>query len=53
MCDIIGRIEAFGIDLDQLVARKAPNRSGVSITLIVMGVVEDEWRKRLAAESPD
>jgi hypothetical protein len=53
MCDIIERIEGYGIDLDQLVARKGPNRSGVSITLIVMGVVEDEWKKRLSADAPD
>lgn len=50
MCDIIERIEAHGIDLEQLVARKGPNRSGLSITLIVMGVVEDEWKHRLDAE---
>lgn len=49
MCDVIERIEAFGIDLEQLRARKGPGRSGLSITLIVMGVVEDEWRRRLEA----
>lgn len=53
MCDVIDRIEEYGLDLDQLLNRhdpRATTRSGLSITLIVMAVVEDEWKKRLAAE---
>jgi len=54
MCGIIERIESFGIDLDQLSGamegRRGPKpgaRSAHSITLIVLGVVEDEWKKRV------
>jgi hypothetical protein len=60
VCDIIERIESFGIDREQLsrVLKKDPrpltgSRSAASITLIVLGVVEEQWQKRSAPRSGD
>ncbi len=56
MCEIIERIEANGVGLEQLeqVLKKRPGpvtgqMSAYSITLIVLGVVEEEWRRRIEA----
>ena len=53
MCDIIERIESFGVDLENLeqVSKKrrgpmAGTWSAHSITLMVLGVVEEEWKTR-------
>ncbi len=53
MCDIAERIESSGIDSEQfmqvLEKRQAPTTgkwSAHSITLIVLGVVEDERKRR-------
>lgn len=53
MCDVIERIESFGIDLEQLeqAMEKRPGPrvgrwSPQSIGLIILGVVEEEWRRR-------
>ncbi len=57
MCDIIDRIESFGVDYEQLavVLKKRPgplqgNRSEASISLIVLGVVEAEWATRATGD---
>ena len=57
MCDVITRLESHGIDLEQMehVLKKRPGRppgslSETSISLLVLSVVEDEWRKRQPAE---
>jgi hypothetical protein len=53
MCDVIERIESFGIDHEQFIqvmkSRKGPKVgrwSAHSITLIVLGVVDEEWKSR-------
>jgi len=57
MCDIIDRIESQGIDREQFlqVLKKRPGKpagkwSAASINLIVLGIVEDEWAKRVRRE---
>ncbi len=59
MCDVITRLEAHGIDLEQMeyVLKKRPGRppgplSETSISLLVLSVVEDEWRRQQSAEAP-
>ena len=42
MCDIIERIESFGVDHEQMAQQ--------SISLVVLGVVEDEGKKRANAD---
>lgn len=59
MCEIIERIEAYGVDLE-LLRRVADNPrqraegklSPHSVTLIVLRAVEDEWKRRTAAGEP-
>jgi hypothetical protein len=58
MCNIIDRIESYEIDLEQLqqALQKRPGKpagrwSTPSITLLVLGIVEDEWQRRAAAPS--
>ncbi len=53
MCDIIERIESYEIDLEQLqqAMKKRPGKpsgrwSAPSITMLVLGIVEDEWQRR-------
>lgn len=57
VCDIIERIESFGIDLDQFrqVLKKRPGPlegkwSAQSISLIALGVVEEEWKRRIEVD---
>jgi hypothetical protein len=58
VCDVIARLEDHGIDLEQMehVLKKRPGRppgplSETSISLLVLGVVEDEWRRLRTAET--
>ena len=57
MSDIIDRISSYGIDLVQLqhTIKKRPGDppgtlSAQSISLIVLGVVEEEWARREGTE---
>ena len=59
MCDIIERIESHGIDREQFlqVLKKRPGPltgkwSEASITLIILGVIDEEWARRANGEAP-
>ena len=59
MSDIIDRISSYGIDLAQLqhTIKKRPGKppgtlSAQSISLIVLGVVEEEWARREGSLGP-
>lgn len=59
MCEIIERIEAYGVDLELLQSaadnprhRTEGKWSPHSVTLIVLRAVEDEWKRLTEAGEP-
>lgn len=57
MCSVIDRVESYGItraDLEHVLKKRSGDPQGKlsahSITLVVLGAVEDEWKQRQAGE---